>query len=94
MYEVITPLLWTALTADIQCVMGMQGEGQGCILADEMGLGKTIQAISLVWTLLSTSRLNTDDTAALTTPQSNPRTLEAARSSRARPSSVPLLYSR
>lgn len=33
--------------------MGMRSSGQGCILADDMGLGKTIQAIALVWTLLS-----------------------------------------
>ncbi|SDA02883.1 BZ3500_MvSof-1268-A1-R1_Chr11-1g03203 [Microbotryum saponariae] len=39
-----------------EAVMGMRGEGQGCILADEMGLGKSVQAISLIWTLLSESK--------------------------------------
>ena len=37
-----------------QCVTGQRVEGgQGCILADDMGLGKTLQAIALLWTLLS-----------------------------------------
>lgn len=36
-----------------QCVMGMRSESQGCILADDMGLGKTIQAVTLIWTLMS-----------------------------------------
>lgn len=35
--------------------MGMRTAGQGCILADDMGLGKTIQAITLIWTMLSAS---------------------------------------
>jgi DNA repair and recombination protein RAD54B len=38
--------------------MGMRTAGQGCILADDMGLGKTIQAITLIWTLLSSSFLS------------------------------------
>lgn len=35
--------------------MGMRTAGQGCILADDMGLGKTVQAVALIWTLLSAS---------------------------------------
>jgi DNA repair and recombination protein RAD54B len=44
------------------CMMGYKGiessngagyEGNGAILADSMGLGKSIQAIALIWTLMS-----------------------------------------
>jgi DNA repair and recombination RAD54-like protein len=37
-----------------ECVMGLKSfKGNGCILADDMGLGKTIQAITLIWTLMT-----------------------------------------
>lgn len=37
-----------------ECVMGYRDfEGLGAILADEMGLGKSLQAIGVLWTLLS-----------------------------------------
>ncbi len=36
------------------CVMGFRDfQGNGCILADDMGLGKTLQAVTLLWTLLT-----------------------------------------
>ena len=36
------------------CVMGFRDfQGSGCILADDMGLGKTLQAVTLLWTLLT-----------------------------------------
>lgn len=38
------------------CVSGQQSEARGCILADDMGLGKTLQALSLIYLLLSTPR--------------------------------------
>ena len=38
----------------IKSIMGNQKfKGQGCILADEMGLGKSIQAITLIWLVIS-----------------------------------------
>jgi SNF2 family DNA or RNA helicase len=36
------------------CVMGFRDfQGNGCILADDMGLGKTLQAVTLLWTVLT-----------------------------------------
>lgn len=52
--KVLRPHQRSGVQFIFDCLYGVKGfSGNGCILADDMGLGKTLQALTVMWTLLT-----------------------------------------